>query len=119
MSPLPLTVEVIAQIVTLPSRLTWPVRLRSPSVAGAYEFVIRGGEETTLDVDAHLWFRNAVDKVGVAPMTSMWQWDETNRPAGDFRPEVHDSDGLLVQDGADWIWKTSPACGRASTPKSW
>src|SRR5579862_772059 len=33
-SPPPLTVEVMAQIVTVPSELTRPVRLRSPSVAG-------------------------------------------------------------------------------------
>ncbi|WP_240702372.1 hypothetical protein [Trinickia terrae] len=35
-SPLPLTVDVIAQIVTVPSLSTRPVRFRSPSVAGAH-----------------------------------------------------------------------------------
>ena len=35
-SPPPLTVEVTAQMETVPSRLTWPVRLRRPSVAGAH-----------------------------------------------------------------------------------
>jgi len=33
-SPLPLTVEVIAQIVAVPSPLLRPMMLRSPSVAG-------------------------------------------------------------------------------------
>jgi hypothetical protein len=39
-SPPPLTVEVMAQIVTEPSRLTWPVMFRSPSVAGAYGLAV-------------------------------------------------------------------------------
>ena len=35
-SPLPLTVDVMAEIVTVPSRFTRPVMLRRPSVAGAH-----------------------------------------------------------------------------------
>ena len=35
-SPLPLTVDVSAQIVAVPFRLTRPVMLRRPSVAGAH-----------------------------------------------------------------------------------
>ena len=35
-SPLPLTVEVMAQMVTVPLGLTRPVMSRRPSVAGAH-----------------------------------------------------------------------------------
>ena len=41
-SPLPLTVEVTAQIVAVPSRLTRPVMLRRPSVAGAHGRPVAG-----------------------------------------------------------------------------
>ncbi len=79
--------------------------LDSPAVAGAYQFVIRHGESTTMDVDVHLWFRHDVQKLGVAPLTSMWFRDQPSEQAGDARPEVHDSDGLLIQQGDDWTWR--------------
>src|ERR1039458_8298307 len=41
-SPSPLTVEVMAQIVTVPSGLTRPVMFRRPSVAGAHGRPVAG-----------------------------------------------------------------------------
>jgi len=79
--------------------------LDSPAVAGAYEFVIRPGEEAVADVDAHLWFRHGVQKFAIAPMTSMFMWDDAGRVANDHRPEVHDSDGLLIHATDDWVWR--------------
>jgi glucans biosynthesis protein len=36
--------------------------------------------------------------VGIAPLTSMFLFDETNRGRlDDYRPEVHDSDGLMIE----------------------
>jgi periplasmic glucans biosynthesis protein len=78
----------------------------SAATAGAFEFVIRPGEQTTLSVNAQIWFRHGVQKVCLAPLTSMWMWDERTMPSGEFRPEVHDSDGLLIESGVDtWIWR--------------
>jgi glucans biosynthesis protein len=81
--------------------------LDSPTVAGAYEFVMRPGPNTTCDIRARLHFRRTPEKLGLAPITSMWMWGAGRKgPADDPRPRVHDSDGLLVhtQDG-EWIWR--------------
>lgn len=82
--------------------------LDGPSIAGAYRFDIRPGAATRIDVTAELFFREAVEQAGVAPLTSMFYYGEnTARPAGEWRPQVHDSDGLLVHDeGSDeWLWR--------------
>jgi glucans biosynthesis protein len=81
--------------------------LDSPSVAGAYRFVITPGAETIAQVKAALFFRKAVKTVGLAPLTSMfWHGENTNAPTNDFRPEVHDSDGLMIFTGAgEWLWR--------------
>ncbi|WP_243651574.1 glucan biosynthesis protein [Thiobaca trueperi] len=81
--------------------------LDSESVAGAYRFVIRPGVETVIDVKAHLFLRKSVQKLGIAPLTSMFfHGENTDRFMDDFRPEVHDSDGLLVETGhGERIWR--------------
>lgn len=81
--------------------------LDSPRVSGAYRFVVKPGATTTMDVTSRLYLREAVGKLGMAPLTSMLFFGENQRPGGDdFRPEVHDSDGLSVHTGSDeWIWR--------------
>lgn len=81
--------------------------LDSRRVAGAYQFVVRPGSETTVDVRARLYFRDKMEKLGVAPLTSMYFFGE-NQPSAteDIRPEVHDSDGLSVHAGTgEWLWR--------------
>lgn len=81
--------------------------LDSESVSGAYRFSIHPGAETTIDVNARLFFRKGVEKLGLAPLTSMFfHGEDTDRFMDDFRPEVHDSDGLLVETGyGERIWR--------------
>jgi glucans biosynthesis protein len=81
--------------------------LDSPSVTGAYRFVIKPGEITTADVEASVFLRKEVKKLGLAPVTSMFLVGKNRtRFVPDFRPEVHDSDGLLLQPGPeDWQWR--------------
>src|SRR5829696_3819583 len=81
--------------------------LDSPSVAGAYRFDIYPSKETTMDVTATLFPRQTLSNVGLAPLTSMYFEGENDRkPTDDFRLELHDSDGLLMQSGAgEWIWR--------------
>ncbi len=81
--------------------------LDSESVTGAYSFVIRPGIETVMDVKARLFVRRSVEKLGIAPLTSMFfHGENTDRFMDDFRPEVHDSDGLLVVNGTgERIWR--------------
>jgi periplasmic glucans biosynthesis protein len=81
--------------------------LDSKSVAGAYRFVITPGEATQIDVTAHLHFRNDIEKLGVAPLTSMFYHGKTTQHfVDDFRPEIHDSEGLLIAAGnGEQIWR--------------
>ncbi|MGY0553554.1 glucan biosynthesis protein [Vreelandella sp. 2A-K22] len=79
----------------------------SPSVSGAYRFVIQPGENTQVEVEAELFARQDITKLGVAPLTSMFTYGEASRERpDDFRPQVHDSDGLLIHAGSgEWIWR--------------
>lgn len=71
--------------------------LDGPSVAGAYRFLLTPGADTQLEIEAHLFFREAVKALGIAPLTSMfWRGEDDSRPPNDKRSEVHDSDGLLI-----------------------
>lgn len=79
----------------------------SPSVAGAYRFDVTPGETCVIDVQATLFAREDMPHVGIAPLTSMFLYDDTNRTRfDDFRPAVYDSDGLLVENGAgEILWR--------------
>ena len=81
--------------------------LDSRSVTGAFAFDVAPGEPTIVSVEAEIRARREVAKLGVAPLTSMFLFGEDRmRLMADFRPEVHDSDGLLIQDGASsWAWR--------------
>ena len=69
--------------------------LDSKSLTGAYSFTIRPGAATIMDVAVSLYTRTEIDKIGIAPLTSMFFFAANDRATvDDFRPEVHDSDGL-------------------------
>jgi len=71
--------------------------LESESATGAYRFTVQPGVETLTDVDLTLFPRTDIRVAGIAPLTSMFLFDETNRGRlDDYRPEVHDSDGLQI-----------------------
>jgi periplasmic glucans biosynthesis protein len=78
----------------------------SLSVTGAYQFTITPGDSTIVQVKATIFCRKNPNLFGVAPLTSMFWHAENSDTARDFRPEVHDSDGLLMHNGAgEWIWR--------------
>ena len=83
--------------------------LDAPSLTGTYRFIIAPGTSTTMEVEATLFLRkDAVwpQKIGIAPLTSMFLHAETeNGKPGDYRPEVHNSDGLMLFRGDNaWSW---------------
>ena len=80
--------------------------LDSRRVAGAYRFVLTPGVETIMQVTARLFAREKIAKIGLAPLTSMYTFGENQPGKDDYRPEVHDSDGLSIE-GSDgeWIWR--------------
>lgn len=81
--------------------------LDGPSVTGAYRFEITPGQPTQVDVTATLFPRVDLLHVGLGSLTSMFFFDETNRNRfDDFRPTVHDSEGLLMWNGNnERIWR--------------
>lgn len=87
--------------------LTLHALLEGPSVTGAYTFVVTPGDTTLVDVQATLYFRQGVELPGFAPMSSMfWFGEGSAHRFGDFRPEVHDSDGLLVASASgERVWR--------------
>lgn len=82
--------------------------LDSPTVAGAYEFTFSPGNDTRVDVTAVLVPRKELSAFGIAPLTSMFDLGPQD-PAperGDYRPRVHDSEGLLARlSTGEWIWR--------------
>jgi len=78
-----------------------------PSIAGAYRLECTRSTGVVIDVDAVLYPRADIKRMGVAPLTSMFWFDETNRrQARDWRPEIHDSDGLALWTGSgERIWR--------------
>jgi glucans biosynthesis protein len=98
--------------------------LDSVSCTGAYSFVIRPGSATNqpttvVRIEAVIYAREpdqvrAVNPerkplatIGLAPLTSMfWFGPNTERKFDDYRPAVHDSDGLLMRmEGGQMIWR--------------
>jgi glucans biosynthesis protein len=87
--------------------LTIYALLDSPSAAGAYRFDILPGATLGMEVDAALYSRKPIERLGIAPLTSMFLCGENDRRvANDWRPEIHDSDGLALLTGnGEWIWR--------------
>lgn len=81
--------------------------LDSPRVTGAYRFSIYPGSPTYIDVLATLYPRAPLHHVGLGPLTSMF-WFGSLDPSdfSDYRPAVHDSEGLAMLSGrGEWIWR--------------
>ena len=90
-------------------QLTAYAALEGEAVAGAYRIVNRRGgpEGLAQEITCALFFRSPVERLGVAPLTSMFWYGENGGPvARDWRPEIHDSDGLAIWTGAgERIWR--------------
>ncbi|SDF52861.1 glucans biosynthesis protein [Limimonas halophila] len=93
--------------------------LDGPSIAGAYRFELSRTAGVVMDVEAHLFLRRAVTRLGIAPLTSMFWYAQHDKPyRADWRPEVHDSDGLCLWRGnGERIWRplNNPAEPRVSS----
>ncbi len=81
--------------------------LDSPSLTGAFRFTVHPGDETTVAVQSTLFPRTDLATLGLAPLTSMYFIGENDRRhSDDYRPELHDSDGLQVASGSgEWLWR--------------
>lgn len=81
--------------------------LDSKRATGAYRFRIQPGTDTVIDVTARIKLREPVEKLGIAPLTSMFfHGENSDRFFDDFRPEVHDSDGLSIASrSGERVWR--------------
>ncbi len=81
--------------------------LNGPSLAGAYKFDATKERGAVLDVTAELFARKDIERLGIAPLTSMyWYGEGDRRQDADWRPEIHDSDGLALHTGSgERIWR--------------
>ena len=85
--------------------------LDSPSLAGAYRFEVAPGDPSVMRVETALHPRVTLDRLGLAPLTSMFLHGENGpgargaEPFDDFRPQVHDSDGLAVLARGERLWR--------------
>ena len=100
--------------------------LDSRRATGAYRFTVRPGEETVVEVQARVFVRQGATpapQLCLAPLTSMFQHGENQPRASDYRPEVHDSDGLMLAlqaapgGATEWLWRplVNPATPLASS----
>lgn len=81
--------------------------LDSPRATGAYRMVVTPGKDSIVDVKAKIFLREPVEKLGIAPLTSMYLFG-ANQPSQqlNYRPQLHDSEGLAIHAGNDeWIWR--------------
>lgn len=82
--------------------------LDGPRVTGAYRIVSQAPNRGIVQtVDAAIFVRAPIERLGIAPLTSMFWYGENNREAAlDWRPEIHDSDGLAIWTGSgERIWR--------------
>jgi glucans biosynthesis protein len=81
--------------------------LEGPSIVGACRFVMHRDAGVTMDIAQSLHLRADITRFGLTPLTSMYWFSETKKPtAADWRPEVHDSDGLALWTGVgERLWR--------------
>jgi len=81
--------------------------MEGPSIVGVYRFDMMRGKGVVMDIEASLFMRAAVSRFGVAPLTSMYWFSETKKEtAVDWRPSVHDSNGLAMWSGnGERLWR--------------
>jgi glucans biosynthesis protein len=87
--------------------------LDGPSITGAYRMTAQRSVDTRnvaridMEIEARLFARRDIGRLGIAPFSSMYWYGETSRrQIVDWRPEIHDSDGLAMWTGSgERIWR--------------
>lgn len=81
--------------------------LEGEHITGAYRFDCSRDGRVIMDVKARLFQRTNIERLGIAPLTSMYWYSQIDHRQGvDWRPEVHDSDGLaIVGNDGERLWR--------------
>lgn len=79
----------------------------SPSLTGYLDLLVRPGADTVMDAAMTVFPRVQLDTIGVAPLTSMYLKGPMHAAVSDdFRPHVHDSDVLFIENGGgEQLWR--------------
>lgn len=79
----------------------------SPALAAYLDMTLHPGGDTRMGLDITLHPRRDIDDIGVAPLTSMFLKGPMRAAVSDdFRPRVHDSDVLYIENGAgEQLWR--------------
>jgi periplasmic glucans biosynthesis protein len=87
--------------------ITLYAMMEGPSIVGAFRFLMTRGRGVVMDIQATMFMRAQVSRFGIAPLTSMYWFSETKKETAiDWRPEVHDSDGLAMWSGnGERLWR--------------
>jgi periplasmic glucans biosynthesis protein len=87
--------------------LTLYALMEGPSIVGAFRFLMTRAKGVVMDIQATMFTRAQVSRFGIAPLTSMYWFSETKKETAiDWRPEVHDSDGLAMWSGnGERLWR--------------
>ncbi len=90
-----------------PDAIALHALMDGPSIAGAFRIVASKTDAVLMDIECALFARRAIARLGVAPLTSMYWYGKNSRPqASDWRPQIHDSDGLALWTGSgERIWR--------------
>lgn len=87
--------------------LTIHALLDSPSVTGAVQLDVDRPRGVVMNISSRFFARKDIKRLGLAPLTSMFWFSEySRRLATDWRPEIHDSDGLAIWTGSgERLWR--------------
>ncbi len=79
----------------------------SPSMAGHLDMTLKPGPQTDMDITVTILPRRRIDDIAIAPLTSMYLKGPMRASVSDdFRPRVHDSDVLVIENGAgERLWR--------------
>jgi len=97
----------LGPVAGVPSAIAIYALLDGPSIAGAFRILAAKADNVVMDIDCALYPRKDIARMGIAPLTSMFWYGKNSRPlAADWRPQIHDSDGLALWTGAgERIWR--------------
>jgi glucans biosynthesis protein len=97
----------LGPVAGVPNAIAIYALMDGPSITGAFRMISVKDQAVVQDIECALYARKDIARMGVAPLTSMfWFGKWSRRRADDWRPQVHDSEGLALWTGSgERIWR--------------
>ena len=106
-----------APVAGVPNAVAIYALMDGPSITGAFRMLAAKDAGVVIDIDCALYARKSMARMGIAPLTSMFWYGKNSRVA-DWRPQIHDSEGLALWTGTgERIWRplNNPPAVRTSS----